>query len=213
MKIMTPRLARELKDRSNFHDALMNVMWTARYSLYEADEAARKENEREVYDFAIKAIGIELAVSPTVKYLLHGMETNMDIIPYVKPYKDDTVDMAGKVVLSFPWNRCKLNGSICDVNQKGFIKYPQNCKGVYYEELGLVHITNGFHHAAVAFIENTGEADLEIISLHNYFDTLTTDGAYWMCHGERTRCDDYRLAVLYELARQRNENTLDSRSD
>lgn len=204
MKISMPKLIRVQRDWNSFRVALSNIEMLARTELYDADEGIRRMKMVEVYDFAIKAIGTELAISPTTKYLLHGTRIDRDIIPYTKPYREKAVAIEGNAVWSFPYNQYKLKSAIYDIKNKGFINLQHNCTGVYYEELGLIHITNGFHHAAAAFFEKTGEVELEVIRLSDYFDSLTTDGAFWICSEGKTRCEDYRLAVLYELARRRS---------
>ncbi|MEX2803872.1 DUF6710 family protein [Streptococcus sp. H31] len=106
------------------------------------------------------------------------------------------------------WKANSLIDSFFKVRKTGF-KQNRTHDGYYYKELDLLYVYNGRHSATAGSVLG-GEIEVEVVSIEEmYRQNITTDGAYWYCFSvwkDDKRIgdiDDFRIAVLYELGRQK----------
>lgn len=160
-----------------------------------------------ILDFAIDAIGRELEAETTARILhLRGeLPDEYFKIPFDFPFEvTKRVNLKEYNVITRPWRIQKLAGAISSVFLYGFRQEMNLYDGTLYPELKLAIIGNGRHHTTAARMKGTASADLTVISLQPVFDQLSTDGAYWYFPNRaKSRVDEYRIAVLYELARKK----------
>lgn len=161
-------------------------------------------------DYVIKIVGEELAwnVASRLIYYAKTPENATYTIPapmdaYVGK---ENLSLSALNVVIDTYDFDKLKGAIPSVNMRGFRQEMNNYTGTLYPEIKLAVIENGRHHLAVAVTQNAGSAKLQICSLEKLFPTLRTDGAYWYSSNSAPdEVYDYRIAVLYELARMKHE--------
>ena len=73
--------------------------------------------------------------------------------------------------------------------------------GTLYPEINLVVVSDGRQAARMRV---TASAKLRVAPLAPCFNTLRTDGAFWyLSEKQDTPVGEFRIAVLYELARQK----------
>lgn len=162
-------------------------------------------------DFSIEVIGRELEVETISGFLCRNCKEDEGEhryeIPLVEKYANhETVRgaaLSAYHVVTRPWKRGSLLHAVNSVFRYGFLQSEGTYDGTLYQELGLVVIENGRHHLTAAQIRGTASADLQVYSLAPCFSNLTTDGCFWLCDEEREPVKDYRVALLYELARRR----------
>lgn len=163
----------------------------------------------ELYDYCIRALVNELEAETRVGWLWTTNPPDSDtfLIPFAHPYKTKDALLTGKSVCSPTWLVDRMAGSIYDVLKAGFQQTQSTYTGIFYEELGMVVITNGIHHLAAAAHRGMGSAQLDYVRLADYFDTLSTDGAFFTSTAHPTvqpmRVKDYRIAVIYEFAKRK----------
>jgi hypothetical protein len=90
------------------------------------------------------------------------------------------------------------------------IQYDNNkCESVYYPEINMCAVREGFHHAAMASVLHTGSIiPQNICSLKQYYKYVRTDGISWInieTDEIINEVYDFRIAAIYELCRRRNE--------
>lgn len=163
----------------------------------------------EVINFGIKLIGKELSCSVASRLLRYGKTPeNQDFFiptPTASYQGKENISLTGINVISDTYSCRKLVDSIRHICTAGF-RQISNYTGTYYPEINLAVIENGRHHLSVAMVHDTGSALLQICSLKEAFSKVRTDGAFWYMEGIPPRpVPDYRLAVLFELARLRDE--------
>lgn len=163
----------------------------------------------EVISFSIKLIGKELAFSTASRLLRFGKtpENMQFMIPAPAQAYEGTenLSLSGVNVVSDTYACKKLVDAIGHIKTAGF-RQINNYTGTYYPEINLAVIENGRHHLSVAMVHNLGSAQLRICSLRKAFGYITTDGAFWYTEGfQRHPVPDYRIAVLFELARLRED--------
>lgn len=159
-----------------------------------------------VLNFAIDAIGRELEAETTARILyLHKIPDEQFRIPFDYPSQEiKEISLKDYNVIARPWDIRKMAGAARSVFQNGFQQKLDSINGILYPELKLAVIENGRHHTAAAWLKGTASADLTVMPLLSFFDQLTTDGAYWEFPGKgKLRGGEYRIAVLYELARRK----------
>lgn len=167
-----------------------------------------------VFDFAIRAIGRELDTENTALFLRNGISDSADGLDYYIPtttalYHHKGVSLSKYNVISRPWDSRRFVSAIITEFLRGHRSGWNYSDGILYQELGLVVVSNGRHHLTIAKFNGDATADLDIHSLQDSFPILHTDGASWFYEEDgiprNIPCRDYRLALLYELARKRWE--------
>ena len=165
-----------------------------------------------VYDFSIKAIAHEISANSACQ-LFRGehcpYSKDFRILPIMKGYKIESIQFAGYFVVAPVWKMIKWFGALKTVIKEGFRQSKGDYRGFFYEELKLIVITNGLHHSSIASLMGAGSAKVMFVRLADYFDKLTTDGAHWYFNDEIQGLvddvGDYRIAVLYELAKRKHQ--------
>jgi len=162
----------------------------------------------EILNYAIEVIGKELCYSVATEILYIGKEERS--FKYWIPMQffaphEINCPLSGINVLSDTYDTGKLRKAIRHVFTDGF-RQINHYSGTYYPEINLAIIDNGIHHLSAAMVKGEGCAQLQVCSLTDAFSELKTDGAYWYIDNQPpTPVLEPRLAVLYELARIRNE--------
>ena len=165
-----------------------------------------------VYDFSIKAIAHEISANSACQ-LFRGehcpYSKDFRILPITKGYKVESIQFANNFVVAPVWKMSKWFGALKTVIREGFRQSKGDYRGFFYEELKLIVITNGLHHSSIASLMGAGSAKVMFVRLADYFDKLTTDGAHWYFNDEIQKLvddvGDYRIAVLYELAKRKHQ--------
>ena len=159
-----------------------------------------------ILDYAINVVGRELVYSVSAE-LLHSGSTP-DNREYVIPLGTITkvarlnCQLDGVNVVIDTYDLEKLKKAIVQVSQNGFHQELSYYTGTFYPEINLVVVENGRHHLSAAAVKNSGSAKLQVCDLKKAFPLLHTDGAYWYINDTTPwPVYDYRIAVLYELAR------------
>ena len=164
----------------------------------------------EILNFSIDLIGRELAYSTASRLLRFGTTPeNMRFtipVPMAAYVDRQNLSLSGFNVVSDTYDCQKLVSAIRHIKSTGF-RQISNYTGIYYQEINLAVVENGRHHLSVAMLYDGGSAKLQICSLKKAFGYLTTDGAFWYgADGNPIyQVPDYRLAVLFELARIREK--------
>ena len=164
-----------------------------------------------VYDFAIRAIGKDMAADAACQLFRgnHCPYSKDYQIPFLLRGSEENILFSGNEVVAPVWSAAKWTSAVSSDMQSGFRQSFGNYTALFYKELKLIVITNGIHHSSVAALMSVGSAKVTTIRLSDYFDKVQTDGAMWRYNsdaGLQTEpVRDYRIAVLYELARRRAE--------
>lgn len=163
------------------------------------------------YDFCIRAFAREIAACAATQIFKpqHCPYSKDFQIPLTKYYKEENLKFEGHYIAACVWEPTKWIGSVKTVLQSGFRQTYGYYTGLYYEELNLIVVTNGLHHTSIASLLDTGSAKVGRVRLSDYFEVLKTDGEHWYrgegAEQQISQVGDYRMAVLYELARRRGE--------
>lgn len=164
-----------------------------------------------VYDFCIKAFAREIAANSATQIFKpqHCPYSKDFQIPLIECYTEENIKFEGHYIAACVWDPTRWLGSVKTVLQSGFRQTYGYYTGLFYEELNLIVITNGLHHTSIASLLDTGSANVGRIRLSDYFGVLKTDGERWYrgegAERQVSQVGDYRIAVLYELARRRDE--------
>ena len=170
---------------------------------YEKGVAARAA----FLDFAIHAIGRELEAETTARILHLSGEVpderfEIPNIPVTEEYCK--ASLSAYNAIARPWNTVRLRTAVRQVFEHGFRQEEGYFTGTLYPEINLVVVSDDRHHLTAARMKGTTSAKLSVAPLTPCFDTLRTDGAFWyLSEKQDAPVGEYRIAVLYELARQK----------
>ena len=168
--------------------------------------------------FFIDVIGRDIAYE-TATAILYGDDipySEQFLYPFVGNESGEQQDVLFETinVVSCPWAIYLFASAFRDIDISGFVQDGKNCTGIYYPELRLMVCTNGYHHvSAAALIDNSHfrsfgnrgrfRFSAKCSSLEQYYDIVKTDGGSWYIDGQEPFVvHDFRMAVLYELARE-----------
>ena len=158
-------------------------------------------------DFAIHAIGRELEAETTARILhLSGEVPNERFeIPNILVTEEyRKASLSAYNAITRPWDTKRLRTAVRQVFEHGFRQEEGYFTGTLYPEINLVVVSDGRHHLTAARMKGTASAKLWVAPLTPCFDTLRTDGAFWyLSEKQDAPVGEYRIAVLYELARQK----------
>lgn len=117
--------------------------------------------------------------------------------------EDKAIDLSRDTVILLPWDRYKFSNTIKSISENGFKYIKSNHRGYYFRDLDLCYVNNGNHSIATGIIKKTGQIKVREYDIKNLFKELTTDGSNWYINGEKqlNKVFDFRIAILYELAR------------
>lgn len=122
------------------------------------------------------------------------------------------VDFAKDFVICKVQETGKLQKALSTIRRFGF-QYEENHNNYfayYYPEIDVCYVYNGNHHAEAARYYKSGYMQAKVRRLTPLFPHVKTDGSCWFnVHtGEKMeKIQDFRVAVLYELARMKAERT------
>lgn len=173
--------------------------------------------KRAVYDFALKVVLRDLIADVSMSGFFTPdapYDDNYYHIPLLDKFENlqkekQKICCNNLFVVSPMTDREKIKDAISDLTRTGFELKKGNYEGTLYQELGLLVIDNGFHHIQLADIQGTSSVNATIINLKDVFPRLRTDGKIWYIEGADIQADclntDWRLPVIYEIARRRWE--------
>ena len=105
-----------------------------------------------------------------------------------------------------PWNRKRLVSGILYLSKTDFKYDKNNHMAYYYPELDVAYIYNGTHSASIGVAKRSGEIDAQVIDIEPLFKHIYTDGEMWFSkynHSRLCAVPDFRVAVLFEMAKRR----------
>lgn len=124
------------------------------------------------------------------------------------------VDLEEVVTIVIPWKRARMRDAILHIFDEGF-KYDKSNHSptIYFTEIDLCYAKSGNHHIASGIIQKSGYIEADVYHLEELFHHVYTDGEYWInTHtnerlkwtiGEEERVFDFRIAILFELAKMK----------
>ena len=171
---------------------------------YPESQNNRTINEQiDILDFCINLLCIDFSVSSSDKILTTAKDMIPDPpkIPYIKPYTKKKVELSKTHCVAYPWDLRRYTDSILDVTYNGFDSNRDDITADYYEELNLLIVTNGRHHAAIGDVLDSGSIQADCYRLSDYFGKLkcNNDKNQWEYKSEHEPYN-YDLAILYQLA-------------
>lgn len=123
--------------------------------------------------------------------------------------KDRKVLVNDENLICIPWNVERMIHAVNDIANHGFSNQLDylNGEAIYYTEMELCYRFNGIHHAAAATAMNkSGEIIAKTYDISVLFDIVDiNDNGEFVSIGEPSKAyqTDYRIALLYYLARER----------
>lgn len=131
---------------------------------------------------------------------------NVELIDYKE--KPITVDIEKTTLITSPWSVNRLPPILNKIKAEGFKNDEHNHHAVFYEDMNICVISNGYHSTAAGKYFGKGELKACKCSTHLAYPHITTDGEYWYCDGkmiygynEPFMVKDFRFALLYEISR------------
>ncbi len=194
--------------RAAFQKTLDNVTQLL-HSYDEYSPISHEVHMLNVLDFSINLIGKEMSYTIAARLLHIGQITrrqNYWIPVGIRKEEADgkMVDLSSISIISDTYSFKKMRRAITDVASVG-CQHTSDISGICYPEIHLAVIDNGRHHISASIPYRQASCKMQILHLTDVFDTLRTDGAFWyQGQSQPVPVDDYRLAVLYELARIRH---------
>lgn len=126
----------------------------------------------------------------------------------IEVFKDEEkkrlVSLADDCVLVLPWDLRRLQLSAEAVGTKGFELDMAHC----FSPLDICYVSNGKRSIAAGVGRKRGCIEAVEHDVGALFDHVCTDGRYWYSRHSGDRLSslyDFRIGVLFELARQRRE--------
>lgn len=174
--------------------------------------AENNEARISILDYAIKVVKRDL-IGEGMSQILYGKEAPDWRSGFPGPAhgaekETISVELSKTDVLVAPWEATRLPDAICDLLQAPFDQRKSYYTATYYFEIDLLVIGNGIHHTAVASVGNGGILDgCTVVRWKSQFEEISTDGAFWnyLKNGSIFPVGDFRLALLYTLAKMKNE--------
>lgn len=178
-----------------------------------------------VYDLAIWSIGRAVAADGCSNLMLgRRVINNHDLsfhrlFPILSEAKGEVevIDIAKCNAYTGCWHYDRIAHTVDSIFKNGYRQAPAS-KGIYYPELRMAIMLEGRHHTSWATYLNDCKVNLQVIKLTPYFDIVKTDGAFYYyknSYGEdqKIRLADFRMAVLFQLAKERSMIDLPNTAD
>lgn len=187
-------------------------------------EANDQRQVAAIYDMVIWNLGKSVATDGSIGLFTGAYVIDNSRISYGfftgMPEADlgmTTIDLTKCNVYTGCWSFDRIVASFDSTFANGY-KQPSDSNGVYYPELRLAIMLNGRHHSSWATYLETGRVKLRAISLRPFFEIAHTDGAFFYFKNEygeeeKLRTADYRMAVLFQLAKERSKIDLPNTRD
>lgn len=134
----------------------------------------------------------------------------------LEPIGKKRVNLSETTTIVIPWKLTSMRNAIINIAKNGFKYSKENHSPAYYfTEMDLCYIKSGNHHIASGIIQNSGYVEAVVYDTTLLFHHIATDGGYWLnAHTKKPlafsdsfnrmtfeKVFDFRIAVLYELAR------------
>ncbi len=177
-----------------------------------------------VYDLAIWAIGRSVAADGCSaimlgKYVADNHDISYETFPFLKEARlgKSVIDLSKCNAYTGCWSYDRVASTVASLFEFGYVQ-PSSSNGIYYPEIRLAVMLNGRHHTTWGTYLRDCNVNLDVISLAPYFDLVRTDGAFYdfenQCHEpQHIRVQDYRMAVLFQLAKIRRELDIPNTED
>jgi hypothetical protein len=188
----------------------------------------RADNDKEVlaaYDFYITFMREELRIGMIGDYIHDKAKNNSDkpacLFPdeytingkladtKTKDYTGAPIQINDTCLVSSVWDGARIPEAYLDVKENRFIFDDGNCYSIFFPEINLCYVANGFHHASVASLLRTGNiTPQKTCSLAQFYPYVYSDGVYWLSVESNEiicKAQDFRIAAIYELSRKRQE--------
>lgn len=169
----------------------------------------------ELLDFIIEAVKADLQSSVGTELIYAGSRAprihSDELAPFSGIYCTGTQEISstGLTVIACPWKDCRLRGAVHDILESGFRSDIGRRNGTYYPELKMIAVENGLHHSFVASrLGQNGTFRVDVYPLRGIFPYVRTDGKRWYDENNPNRSPevmDVRMAILYELARMKQQ--------
>lgn len=138
----------------------------------------------------------------------HDEEGNEHKLENHTIYENRRISLKNNSVFSVPWRSKSLYNTYKYGRTLPFKNDYKNQKGLYYTELDLCVVRNGYHSSAAGIINKSGELIADSCSINHMFYHVHSDGAYWLNshNDEMIDCPlkDFRIALIYELAKTKS---------
>lgn len=122
------------------------------------------------------------------------------------------IDLASNdfTVITFPWRQDSLVDAILGIFKKKFEFDQHDHDAIYYKGLGVVCVKSGKHSISAALVKREGQISTNVYDICELYPHVKVDkeGRKWInLHNEEvlTEVRDFRLALLYELSKLRQE--------
>lgn len=163
------------------------------------------EQKLTIYDFAIMALGQELAgESGTAIFRKHSPYSEDCKIPFAKVSETKEIKFDHLNVVAYAWNIDRWGPAASSTIKYGFRREMNYYSGTYYPELRLLVIGEGLHHSTKANLLDCGSTKAYVARLEDIFETVYTDGRQWYTEGKApVPAKDFRVAAMYTLAQER----------
>lgn len=115
------------------------------------------------------------------------------------------VNLSDANVYSYPYDKAKIVRSLFDLRDKPFVYDKNNHFADYYTDIDICHTHNGVHHIHMGKYYKKGIIKADVQRTELLYPHYTTDGQYWYetQTGNKTKVEDFRIAVLFSLAQMR----------
>lgn len=116
------------------------------------------------------------------------------------------VDLTVSKVLTCPWNNTRTPTNLLNINDNDFEFMQDNHRSVYYTDIELCQVYNGFHSINAGRYLKKGTIKSDVFRFELLYPHYVTDGLYWYnVHSSEkySKVFDFRLAAVYSLARMR----------
>ena len=163
--------------------------------------------------FAIDILGKELAYSNQAEMLSSGgqrLQTAINI-DYQSQGSIYNLNLAPYNVVSRGYSDKKYAEAALDDYTLGHIPDKNKVTGLLLRDIGLVIITNGRHHTAVADIKGTAFAHkLDVVRLRDFNDEMMKDLFKWAYKKAVPDCEGlndfhFQLALMLDIAKEREK--------
>lgn len=116
------------------------------------------------------------------------------------------VDLSVGKVLTCPWNNERTPRNLLNIQNNDFKFKQDNHSSVYYTDIELCQVYNGFHSINAGRYLKKGIIKSNVFRFELLYANYITDGLYWYNAHNRekhSKVFDFRIAAVYSLARMR----------
>ncbi len=148
-------------------------------------------------------------ILPRFFYATGGEKVNL-----IEGYDEEklvTVDISDTVVVTAPWKINRLPPVLSKIKSETFKYDEHNHSAVFYKNMDICVIENGYHSTAVGKYFGAGSLKAQVYNTQLAYPHITTDGEYWYNNGEKIfyhntasepfKVIDFRFALMYEISR------------